>query len=700
MSRFGVSLQRQQWQQMLRFQQSHCPRWWYGSSTALAARRFTTTTTNTTTAAVQCHLLSKPQLHLSHRINLLRTLSSKASGGGSNSNNNSNSKNTSYNSKPPKYGRDTSSRTNYNQNNTINAPRHPIVLTNMKSSPGSSSNSTSSNYRNSYYRQPQPQQQQYGVVSTSSILAAQLPKVLSRLTILKYRHAPLLAAASSKSNNQNALKFPNIPKLSQLLTNYNHGGGIGGTRAFSTSSSSSSKSPSSASISPLSSSTIENIDEEMEISETNAAAPEVSSTPLISVFLYAVYGKRDFMSIQQSNYVERPISSKALDQLVEEQEQAARMEANEAATEGVESDVRPVSSSSTVSNEEGEDLTGQEKEEEGEDMVTFAVEADLYSLPNIHTIAEEQFGTSKNLQYYHTGIDAWCNLQDEKDLDLFQTFFFERVDIYKASQTRVVVPVRIPEYYVEEDDPDGDEDNIQQDGESNVHSLEAMIEHLLEQLIKSKWMCEEHNSSNLNMDASSNASSDPNPSTGTQPKIYRLMKEVTHDSHLGMIDESMSVEPMTSTAVTTATPEDAGATLPNTTSLDDVTTTHFSALSETTTIMPNDERPTVTKTFMYMNTKDYILSCASKDASLRGLLFYYPNSLDHIVECLHYKFLWDNFYLKDLVPADRDPSMSEENGEDGEGEERPPNNDDEERDMERHNDDGSNEEEGREKVNN
>ena len=81
--------------------------------------------------------------------------------------------------------------------------------------------------------------------------------------------------------------------------------------------------------------------------------------------------------------------------------------------------------------------------------------------------------------------------------------------------------------------------------------------------------------------------------------------------------------------------------------MDDVTMGRL--VNETTTIMPDDAQPTVTKTYMYMKTKDFVLSCAAKDASLRGLLFYYPHSLDHIVECLHYKFLWDNYYMKDDV---------------------------------------------------
>jgi hypothetical protein len=622
-------------------------------------------------------------------------------------------------------------------NSSATMKRSPFVLTNVK---GRKQQPKASSYNN------------YTMETTSitttpsvaSVLAAQVPRVLSRLTFLKLRHShllikqplkttygsntflqqptPILAPLpSSPTSTFDTADTTAIPPLSQLLTNFNHGTSMVGGGTTSTGNNSTARSISmstnrgtsrlySSSSSSLSSShsfstLVADETDGTTATTTTTTSAELEDTTVddpkaaidaFPILLYAVYKKQDFVDIEQTQFTERPITSKALDTVVKQrelEEQQQQQSVNEESGKD-ENDIittNKVATDSTMKDTEPPSSSiKDEKDEDDDELVSFAIEADLYSLTTIQVAAEDQFGTSKNLQYYHMGAKEWRSLNTETDLDAFQTFYFECIHIHRT-RARMVIPIRIPEYFTEIDvDLEEEELNGPMLSESsNIHTLEAIIEHLLKQLIEAHWVCEDHHHHTVpGLDGSATntntASADPNRVLETNPKLpqihlYRLMKEVTHDSRKGVLNEDeaqflhehkdvIPTPPLetvsgntsstndvdtTTTTATAATP--TTATVSATTSKDNIFTTTDAtphdigdAIDESVTVMPTTENPTITKTYMYMKTKDYVLSIASKDASLRGLLFYYPQSLDHIVECLHYKFLWDNYHLKDL----------------------------------------------------
>jgi hypothetical protein len=273
---------------------------------------------------------------------------------------------------------------------------------------------------------------------------------------------------------------------------------------------------------------------------------------------------------------------------------------------------------------------------------SFAVEANVYSLDDIYDKAKDQFGTSQNLQYYHIEDDAWYNLRNHEDLDTFQTYCFAWVfrPITADHPLPKVVPIRIPQYFQEPDETEeGDVSNT-----PNVHNLEGMIEYLLFQLMKTEWQL-------VNV-----VEHEVTSKTTWRLRRALMPEERTLAEEDGALDASAAaaegkaaaLEKMEHVAASssvdsapTSEGNPAGAT-PEGTNEEDL----VPAAAAPSTGAPHEEEG-----FVYLDTRDWVLQQAASNVKLRSLLVYYPHALEHITECLHYSFLWDNFpRLKDGTP--------------------------------------------------
>ena len=313
-------------------------------------------------------------------------------------------------------------------------------------------------------------------------------------------------------------------------------------------------------------------------------------------------------------------------------------------------------------------------------------------MSDIHAAAEAQFGTSRNLQYYHTADQTWRNLVNDDDLTAFQTYYRECVAIPTTDSDEIppssaaavaaatlpiihtVVPIRIPEYYAttDNDDPDYEEDlSLDDTMSSAARSLEGMIEHLVQVLMESKWACEEHSSiAASNTTAATNNTTEDSSESSSHPndRPSEPLTGATSTSHDESASSSDDNDPNRSESSTTNVTHNHTASSPKqyrlikevistvdarttTTGTDTVQDMMVQAgwIPETTTVRSHDHHDNdgsaapETKQYQCMNTKDFVLTYASQNAELRGLLFYLPNALDHIVECLHYQFLWDHY---------------------------------------------------------
>lgn len=247
---------------------------------------------------------------------------------------------------------------------------------------------------------------------------------------------------------------------------------------------------------------------------------------------------------------------------------------------------------------------------------SFAVEADIYSLDDIFAKAKDQFGTSQNLQYYHIENDEWCNLRDHEDLDTFQTYLFAWVfrPITSEHPLPKVVPIRIPQYFQEMDETEEDDTF----DTPNEHNLEGMIEYLLFQLMQSEWQ-----------------RVDVPEDEVTGATVWRLRRTRLPD------ERSAAEKPSVPDAAKVASEEPSVSATP------EGTEDPASTAATSSTAPPHKEE----EGFVYLDTRDWVLQHAASNAKLRRLLVYYPHALEHITECLHYSFLWDNFpRLNDGTP--------------------------------------------------
>ena len=279
---------------------------------------------------------------------------------------------------------------------------------------------------------------------------------------------------------------------------------------------------------------------------------------------------------------------------------------------------------------------------------SFAVEADLYSLDDIFAKAKDQFGTAQDLQYYHMHDREWRSLTNHEELDAFQTYCFAWVLrlITEDQPCPLVVPIHIPQFFQDEED-----DELGPEGETgvqtpHVHNLEGMIEYLLYQLMQSEWQ----RVPVKDMDV-------------TKTTVWRLQRALRPDEVGPLRTDDVAPE-MTTSTTTAETSHDPAASEATSTPTNDVasemtlsTTAETSkdlAASSESTLMEEEAAPKEAEEkpqFYYMDTRDWILQQAARDVKLRGLLMYYLHSLEHITECLHYSFLWDNFpRLKDGTP--------------------------------------------------
>jgi hypothetical protein len=297
------------------------------------------------------------------------------------------------------------------------------------------------------------------------------------------------------------------------------------------------------------------------------------------VHLYAVYGYNDLEEIRERGFVE---AQALLDE----------------------------------TKDETDETQDEPPEEEGDaPSFTFAEEADVFSLHDIFSKAKDLFGTWRDLQYYHIEENIWHNLHDHEDLDIFRTYCFASIFPSTTSQpsSPKVVPIRIPQYYQEKEEETDEEDYMADS--PNTHNLEGMIEYLLFQLMKSEWQRVEVPESDV-----------------TSATVWRLRR--------AMLPEECSAAAVAPEASTPAVEEPASAKAEHEATTEGQPEEEAAA---TNAAAPSTESPPEEEGFVYLNTRDWVLQQAASNAKLRSLLVYYPHSLEHITECLHYSFLWDNF---------------------------------------------------------